>query len=350
MKTLNNDHIDVCLSTKGYDNVLFLGMGGGGDIATAAVLALSYERCGGRSVIGSIVWERYIVDPVPGPIHIEEFHNIVKIGNGYAIVKRDSYAIRGGRKVVPQVVNVANVLGREVFVFDIYGGPRGLARILKDFMNFYGVDAIIGVDVGGDAIAEGFEENLWSPLADAIVTAALAHLDNTYVAIASPGADGELPQEYIEKRIRRIARLGGYIGGYMFTANDIETLKKILKKVISEASTIPIILLDTDQDVIYIRDGSRSVKLSLVNLAVFILHAVIVSRDSIARYIFEAEDFNEARKILNKLSIITEYDIEEEIYRELTEKGSQAKIDLIKIRERLKAKLAKLHINIEHDK
>jgi hypothetical protein len=189
---------------------------------------------------------------------------------------------------------------------------------------------------------------LWSPLADAIVVAALAHLDNAYVAIASPGADGELPQEYVEQRIRKIAQLGGYVGGYVFSAKDIEILKMMLERVVSEASAIPLKLFETDQDVIYIRDGSRKVKLSLVNLAVFILNSITVARASIARYVFEADNFDEARNILNKLLIVTEYDIEEEIYRELNTKGFNTKINLVEIRDKLKKKLLKLHINATH--
>lgn len=319
-------------------------MGGGGDIALAATLALAYERCGGKSVVGSIVWERYVIDPVPGPIHLEELFNVLKKGDGYVIVDRNTYAVRGGRKVIPQVVNASDVLNREMVVFDVYRGPKGLAKALNDFKDLYGVDVVIGVDVGGDVIAEGFEDNLWSPLADAIVAAALAHLDRTYISIASPGADGELMQEYIEKRVRRIARLGGYVGGYILSANDILTLKKLLSKVVSEASSIPLKVLESDVDVIDIRDGSRSVRLSLLNLAVLILDAVTVVRDSIARYIYEANSLEEARNILNKLTIVTEYDIEEEIYRELQEKGKESELDLVEIRDKLRKRLVKLHI------
>ncbi|MCC6017091.1 MAG: DUF1152 domain-containing protein [Desulfurococcaceae archaeon] len=348
MRTSSSRVIDICLSIKGYKSALFLGIGGGGDVATAATLTLAYERCGGRSVIGSIVWERYVVDLVPGPIRLEELHEVVERGDGYAVVNRNTYAIRGGRRVIPQAVKVADILDREVVVFDIYRGPRGLAKALEEFAQRYGIEAIVGVDVGGDAIAEGFEESLWSPLADAIVVAALAHLDNAYVAIASPGADGELPQEYVEQRIRKIAQLGGYVGGYVFSAKDIEILKMMLERVVSEASAIPLKLFETDQDVIYIRDGSRKVKLSLVNLAVFILNSITVARASIARYVFEADNFDEARNILNKLLIVTEYDIEEEIYRELNTKGFNTKINLVEIRDKLKKKLLKLHINATH--
>ncbi|MEM4849105.1 MAG: DUF1152 domain-containing protein, partial [Ignisphaera sp.] len=327
MKTSRASSLDICLNIKNSDKVLFLAMGGGGDVAMAATLALSYERCGGKAVIGSILWERYVIDPLPGPISINELFNVVEKDDDYAILNKYTFALRGGRVVVPQAINVSAALNREVVVFDIYGGSKGLAKALDTFRARYGVKEIIGVDVGGDVIAEGFEENLWSPLADAIVVAALSHLDSTYIAIASPSADGELQLDYIDQRLRRIARLGGYIGGYILSSRDLEILRQLLKKVTSEASAIPLKVTNTDLDTILIRKESRSVKLSMMELTVFILDAVTVVRDSIARYVYETNSFNEARYILNKLTIVTEYDLEEEIFKELVNKGNYTEID-----------------------
>jgi len=310
----------------------------------AATLALSYERCGGEALIGSIAWERYVVDPLPGPIAVDELVNTVEKGEGYAIVDRWTFALRGGRVVIPQAVNVSIALGRRVFVLDITRGPRGLARTLEQLKNMYGIDTIIGVDVGGDAIAEGLEESLWSPLADAIVAAALAHIEGSLIAISSPGADGELPPEYVERRIRRIARLGGYVGGYILSQQDLEVLKRILGMVVSEASSVPLRVLDTDLDMITIRKESRAVRISLMNLAVFLLDAIRAVRDSLARYVYDTSSFNEARWILNKLTIATEYDVEEEVFKELASSGSYTSLNLVRIRNDIRKRLAMLHI------
>lgn len=335
--------MDICLAIGDRGKLLFLGIGGGGDIALASTLALSYERCGGKALIGSIIWERYIIDPLPGPISINELVNIVERSSGYAIVNRNTFALRGGRVVIPQAVNVADVLQRDVVVFDISLGAIGIANALTDFLSRYDVDSVIGVDVGGDAIAEGFEESLWSPLADAVVVAALAHIPRTYIAVASPGSDGELPMAYIEKRIRRIARLGGYVGGYILSKNDLATLRHILSKTTSEASSIPLMVFDTDLDIISIRKESRSVKLSLMGLTIFILDSITVARDSLARYVYETHSLSEARQIMNKLTIPTEYDLEEEILSELFAKESYVEIDLIEIKNRIKKRLIKTH-------
>lgn len=338
--------MDTCLSIRNNNNILFLAIGGGGDIVLAATLATSYERCGGKAVIGSIVWERYIIDPIPGPISVDEFSNVVEKYNGYAIVNHNSFALRGERVVIPQAVNVAKALDRSIAIFDINHGSVGLAKAIEDFMNRYNVDVVIGVDVGGDSIAEGFEEELWSPLADAISVAALAHINKSYIAIASPGSDGELSLDYIEKRIRRIIRLGGYVGGYVLSKKDLEILKHILEKAISEASSIPLIVINTDAESISIRKQSRSIRLSLMGLTIFLLDAIVVARDSLARYIYETYNLREARRILNMLGIATEYDIEEEIFKELQTKKSYAELDLLEIRNRVRKKLVEHHISL----
>lgn len=338
-----------CLLLEANGRVLFLAMGGGGDVALSSVLALAHERCGGEAVIGSILWERYVVDPVPGPILIDELVNVVERGPGYAIISHETFAVRGGRALAPQAVNIASVLGRNVAVFDISLGSIGLAKALKDFAEKFNVNAIVGIDVGGDSIAEGFEEELWSPLADAIALAALAHLQRTYVAIACPGADGELSLDHIERRIRRIARLGGYIGGYVLSKKDLDMLKEILRKVVSEASAVPLAVLNTDLDSISIRGESRKVKLSLLNLTVYILDAVTAVRDSLARYVYESSSLEEARQMLNRLMIVTEYDLEEEILNELLSRGSYVELNLLNIKNRVKSRLAKQHLAIRHN-
>jgi len=335
--------IDTCLHINGYNKVLFLAIGGGGDVALASTLALSYERCGKQAIVGSIIWERYSVDPVPGPISIDELFNTVKKTEDYAIVNANTFAIRGGRVVIPQPANVSKFLKRNVIVFELSKGAKGLARAIENYMNSHGIEAVIGVDVGGDSLAEGFEDELWSPLADGISVAALAHIKGSYLAVVCPGADGELSLNYIEKRLRRIARLNGYLGGYILSRKDLEVLRNILIEVISEASTIPLTVLSTDLDNIVIRNGSREVRLSIMNLAVFLLDAVTVARDTVARYIYDTDSFNEAKWILNKLGIVTEYDIEEEIFNEIVQGRNCADIDLVEIRNRLKNRLIKLH-------
>ncbi|MEM0005420.1 MAG: DUF1152 domain-containing protein [Ignisphaera sp.] len=335
---------DLCLYIPNSKKVLFFAIGGGGDIVLTTILALSYERCGGAAFIGGIVWERYIVDPFPGPIRLSEFKNIDIEHYGYGIVNSESYAIRNKNIVIPQIVRVSKAINRGMYVFDISGGPKMLATILKDFVERKGVDYIIGVDVGGDSIATGFEESLWSPLADAIGVAALAHLNNSYLALASPGADGELDVDYILTRIARFTKFDGLVGGYVIGYKDIELLNILAKDVVSEASMAALKAFRGEYSTPYIRSGSRKAFISPLSLIVFILQASVVARDSVARYIYDADSIDEARKILNALNIYTELDLEEDLYREISIGRKIEEIDLNSIRETGKRKLIQKHV------
>lgn len=327
--------LSPCLSLGKARRVLFLGIGGGGDVVTAAALALSFERCGGEAFIGSIVWERYVHDPVPGPIDFSELFNVEKLGTGLALVNRDSYAVRGQKIVVPQAVKVARVLGREVLVVDIKRGAMGMAKSLEQAMEMLSLDAIVGVDVGGDVVAKGFEDDLWSPLADAIGLAALARLgdERTLLALASPGSDGELPPHYILRRISEIASRRGLVGGYMLTPEDCEWLEKLLREASSEASAIPLKAARGVWGYAKIRGGTRTVFLSPINAVVFLLKPSISMLDSVARFVYESRSLEEAREMLNSIGIYTELDLEMDIAKEMAIRGPEA-IDVVEIRER----------------
>ena len=113
---------------------LVLAIGGGGDVASAAVLAKSLERLGFKPVLASIAWERYVVDPVPGPIRLEELRSFIKLRDGYALVDESAYAERGGRRVKFQAANASGVLKEPIYVVDLYGGVRGYVEAIEEVM------------------------------------------------------------------------------------------------------------------------------------------------------------------------------------------------------------------------
>ncbi len=75
--------------------VLVFGAGGGGDALGAIHLYRRLERIGARPILGSIVWERRVVDPTPGPIPVESIIGSQKIAEHAAIVRGWEYVERG---------------------------------------------------------------------------------------------------------------------------------------------------------------------------------------------------------------------------------------------------------------
>ena len=59
---------------------------------------------------------------------------------------------------------------------DINGGVKGVVDGLETAMKQLNTDLLVGIDVGGDSLAQGHEPGLRSPLADSIMLAAFAEL------------------------------------------------------------------------------------------------------------------------------------------------------------------------------
>ncbi|MEM4846602.1 MAG: DUF1152 domain-containing protein [Thermosphaera sp.] len=301
---------------------LFVALGGGGDVASAAMLALAARRLGIKSHVASIIWERLPIDPIPGPVRFNEVVGSIRIGEHAMIVTKDSRALRGGRAIAFQAANVSKVLGEPVGVVDVASGCAGVKEGLKELSTYFGCDTILGVDVGGDVLATGFERELWSPLADFIGLAALKDLRDVQgvLAVHSPGSDGELSPEYILRRIALVAERGGYLGARGVTLEDIESLEKILEHVESEASRATLMAAKGAYGKVEIRSGSRTVYVTPLSLITFFLKPRIVAElNPLISELSSTRSIEEARRRLNKRGVYTELDLEEDAYKLMIE-------------------------------
>ncbi len=296
--------------------ILVVGLGGGGDVVSTAMLALALRREGYQALIGSVVWERYVNDPVPGPVSLSEIQGIKMRGEHYGVVTGECTAMRGGRIVRFQAANVAEALDEKVFVFDLYGGEESLAKGFLEAVDNEGFTAVMGVDVGGDILARGCEEGLWSPLADSIGLSALSRDElasraQCILAVHSIGADGELDPGYVLGRIMLVAREQGYFGARGITRNDVEVLKKILEHASSEASSVQIRAFEGTARREEIRSGSRMIDVTLLQTITFLLDPAAAYRlCQAARLVRGTRSINEARRKLNANGVYTELDLE----------------------------------------
>jgi hypothetical protein len=296
--------------------VLVIGIGGGGDVVSASIIAYMLEKEGCEAHIGSIVWERFVYDPIPGPIRFSELRNHELLNDYVAIVNEETYAIRGGRRIVFQAVNVAKVLKRNIYIFDLWRGVNGYVYGVKSLVKELGLTHVIGVDVGGDVLANGYELNLWSPLADSMGLAMLNHFENSYLIVHSPGSDGELGQDEVLNRISIIAANNGYIGAHSLGLDEIMLLRKILNYARSEAGMIALYAFRGFNGELPIRNNTRRIRVNIINTLFFILDPHIAYKLSIpAKIVDNTTSFEEANNKLNKAGIYTEYNLEKDILR-----------------------------------
>ncbi|MEM4470184.1 MAG: DUF1152 domain-containing protein [Desulfurococcaceae archaeon] len=301
-----------CILRPGM-RVLLVAIGGGGDVASTAVLKRSLKDINVDCILASIAWERYVYDPLPGPVRLSEIRNYVDSGEYYVAITGESYAIRGEKKLVFQAAKVARLLGEKMYIIDLYGGVEGYTRALEEITLKDGLDLVIGVDVGGDSLATGCEEDLWSPLADWMGLAALSRVRGI-LAVHSPGSDGELDQEYLLERIDNYARKGGLLAVRSMCARDAKFLEEVLKDINSEASAIPLMAYRGVRGDVELRKGSRRVKVTLLNTFTFFLDAfMVVNSIEPVKGLRYTKSLEEAVKLVNSYGIYTELNLEEDL-------------------------------------
>ena len=187
-------------------HALVIGVGGGGDVVGALATARFLEFCGLRFTLGGLSWERNVYDPIPGPRKLSETKNVRALHEFAWMANPESQTSTG----VPFAESkMAAVLKQEILLVDINGGVQGVVDGLEAAMTELNTDLLVGLDVGGDSLAQGHEPGLRSPLADSIMLAAFAELEKrghrTMWGVFGYGSDGELTVDEIELALSKLA-------------------------------------------------------------------------------------------------------------------------------------------------
>lgn len=297
---------------KNSKRAILLGIGGGGDIVGTIPTAKLLENFGVENVMGGLSWERSVIDPVPGPRNFHETLNARKINDTVWYTNQKTTTSTGVRFAESWI---AEFYGRETLLVDINCGAKEVVKGLLDAADKLDADLIVGIDVGGDAIAFGNEPGIMSPLADAIMTASLSELEKrmpTVMGVFGFGCDGELTMPELEKSIRKIAREGGLLGSWGITHDTLKELEKVVELVPTEASRLPVEGAKGIFNRTTIRSGRRSVSLSMISTITFYLSPSVVFEkiSKPARTISECGSLAEANEALHKLGLKTELDYE----------------------------------------
>ena len=299
-------------------HALVIGVGGGGDVAGALATARFLEFCGLRFTLGGLSWERNVYDQIPGPRKLSESKNIKVIHEFAWLANAQSQTSTG----VPFAeAKMARAMGREVLLVDINGGVKGAVDGLEAAMIALDTDLLVGLDVGGDSLAQGEEPGLRSPLADSIMLAALAELERrgrrTVWGVFGFGSDGELTVDEIELALSKLGAADALLGAWSLTPKIAAELEAVIKTVPTEASAIPVHCFHGAWGRHEIRRGERQVKLTpLTALTFFIATGKLydgLSRP--AQAVRWSSSLDEANDALHALGIATELDYERKFYQ-----------------------------------
>ncbi len=303
---------------KDLKRALIIAAGGGGDSVGAVHTYLLLKRDNIEPTLGALVWERMSIDPCPGPVPIECFRNVEKISSTLYRVGPNTIVERCGRTFRPQISIVLECLNDRGIIYDPYRPVEEISREIVEYMNANGIDLLVISDSGGDILASGFEENLFSPLADSY-TLSIAYQVckkgfRTILGIFGPGCDGELTREEIFTKFSTLAREGYFLFYVSLTPKIAEVMEKIVEKAHTEASRLPLRAYRGERGKISIRRGERQVDLDLTCAATYYIDVRGIEKITNLPVVLEkSKSILHAREILNSLGIMTELDIEEEL-------------------------------------
>ena len=293
--------------------VLAVGIGGGGDVVGALVVAQLAAALGTPAVVGGLTWERRPVDPLPGPRRIGELTGAQTLGEHVALAGPDTTGPGGFRFAESYM---ARFLDEPVLLLDPSDGPAAVAAALADAAGQLGCDLVVLTDVGGDVLAHGHEAGLGSPLADAVCLAAAPLLIDRGVgvlgAVFGAGCDGELTPDEVLERLAEVAAAGGHLGSWGPGTAELERVEAAVAQIPTEASTMALRCARGVLGSVPIRDGRRTVRLTSIGGLVFFFDPVVAlgSAARCAALVAGASSLEEANDILLGHGIATELDWE----------------------------------------
>jgi hypothetical protein len=303
---------------RASSRALVIGVGGGGDVVGALAMARFLEFCGLEFVLGGLSWERSVFDPIPGPRTLDEVENVRALHPRIWMANPESQTNTG---VFFAESKMAAVLGQEILLIDINGGVDGVVDGLEAAIKEFKTDLLVGLDVGGDSLAQGQEPGLRSPLADSIMLAAYAELERrghrTLWGVFGYGSDGELTVDEIELALHKLAAVGALLGAWSLTPKVAAELETAIQTVPTEASAIPVKCFRGAWGETKIRTDQRSVKLTPLTALTFFLSPTKVF-DTLARpaqAVSQSGSLEEANEALHAIGVKTELDLERERYR-----------------------------------
>jgi hypothetical protein len=299
---------------------LVLGIGGGGDVVGALATAEACRVHGAEPLVGGVTWERRPIDPQPGPRSESEIEGARRLSAGVLAASAGTRVRASG--VLFAESRMAELLAEETVLVDATLGPAQLADGIAAATASLGVDLIVFIDVGGDALAHGDEPGLASPLCDAVLLAAAARLGERSAAsdegpavlggIFGIGCDGELTPPEVLERLAEVGAAGGLAGARGLTPTIAQRLEAAVKVVPTEASAQALRCFHGAIGSSTIRQGRRTVELSPAGALTFYFDpvAAVGSAARLAAAVTDARDLEHANEILHGLGVYTELDYE----------------------------------------
>jgi len=279
-----------------------------------------------RIELGGVAWERFAVDPHhPGPRPLDHLSGIDRLAGAAALTGPAGRTPEGVRIAE---AGVAAHLGRPVGLLEVHDGPAAIGAGIGAIADRLRCGLVVLLDVGGDVLAAGHEPGLASPLCDALLLAAAAHVPERIEVVGcayGAGCDGELTVPEVLDRIAVLGRQGAWSGTVSPSPSAARETATVAAIVPTEASVLASRCVLGEAGPVPIRDGRRTVELGPVGGIGFLFdaRAAIGAAAPLAALVADARSIADANEALNAAGIRTELDYERERFAAAGEAGHQ---------------------------
>jgi hypothetical protein len=296
---------------------LYVAAGGGGDALAAAIVhrALGHQA---PAVIATYAWDRLAVDPRPGPRAARDFVRLQRIGRHLRAIGPASRVRAPSDSTLPRL---AGHLDDTLILLDPTAGARGLAEQLEEMVELAGPETAIVVDVGGDAVARGDEPGLRSPLADALVLAAVGRLERAAaVLVTGPGLDGELSEA-------EVLAVAGHEPVLTLTPADVAPFQPVFSWHPSEATALLVAAARGLRGRVEIRDAGLGVDLTDASAGVYAVSlSELLAVNRLAAVLGDTASLAEVEAITREVCGRSEIDYEREKAAQWAGRGPAAAV------------------------
>jgi len=281
---------------------IYVAAGGGGDALASLMLAPAGPAS--APIVLSYSWDRYLIDPNPGPRTPADFQGLARLTRNCWEVTPESSLPAGG---VSGLTLLARHAEARFVLIDPGGGAEGIRVQISELLDHFRADDLVLVDVGGDVAAHGTESTLLSPLADALTLAAVATAEApATVAILGPGLDGELPAHQVRDDLTRAGAKQ-----LRLRPSDVDPHLSCLNVHPSEATLLVAAAAKGLHGRAEIRDKGALVTLSSGSADMFLLPAVAVLEiNEVAAALTGTHSFGDAERRTEAICGRTELDHE----------------------------------------
>lgn len=278
---------------------LVIAAGGGGDAITGSVLAGPLGLAE-PPVVMTYSWDRLMIDPLPGPRSANDFIGLRQLAPNILEILPSTKPISPADSSLPRL---AADLPARILLLDPAGGAVRMAIQISAAAAYFHAQTIALIDVGGDALTDGADSGLRSPLADQLALAACVRTGlPCQLVIAAPGIDGELSRTTIITRLDRLSadQLPN------LTTTDLAPIRPVFNWHPSEASGLLTAAAAGRRGHVEVRDAGDHIELTAATPTLFAVAATNALQTTPAALLTESQSLGGAETIIRDTTGISE--------------------------------------------